>query len=487
MDWGISSVQNETIKPKIPLQRYWTRRYALTLIIGLIIVTIISAWWIRYTALQDRLQVMEVMAEEIARETVSGEPRSERDLADVDVHDFLTDPGKYMNIESNPSIFITNVNGELLYQNQESPQPGFTFNPDVLREEESITKLKLSDTSEDLYLVKKPVTVNHSLLGWVILLERKAPLQAVNQEYKQLFIMIGALALFGWLAIYIVSKRLAKPITDVAKAAEQIKEGNYDIQIQDDVRELEVYELIHAFQDMSQRLDQLESLRTELLAGVTHELKTPVTSISGLIQAVKDGVVTGEEAEDFLRISLQETEKMEKMVEDLLAFNAFATNTLPLTLEENDINKVVQKAAAQWNIAPENRHVEMDVHVLNMPLVVKIDSIRIEQILVNLWNNAKDAQSENANIQIDLSLTDEVILIDVTDNGAGIPKEEQAFIFERFYRGRDKQTKTSGFGLGLAFSKLIAEAHQGDLQLLETSTSETRFRLTLPRNYEEKK
>src|SRR5699024_585778 len=301
VDWGISSVLKQNINQKIPLQRYWTRRYAVTLIIGLIIVTFISAWWIRHSALEDRLQLMEIMAEEIAQETVSGEPRNEQDLADANVHEFLTDPGKYMNIESNPSIFITNVDGEILYQNQESPKPGFQFNPTILMEEKAVTKLRLEEI-DDVYLVKNPITVNQSLLGWVVLLEKKAPLQAVNQEYKQLFIMIGALVLFGWLAIYFLSKRLAKPITDVAKAAEQIKEGNYDIKLQDDVRELEVYELIQAFKGMSERLDQLETLRTELLAGVTNELKTPVTSISGLIQAVNEGVVTGEEAEEFLNI-----------------------------------------------------------------------------------------------------------------------------------------------------------------------------------------
>lgn len=444
------------------------------------IVTLISAWWIRQSALDDRLQLMEVMAEEIARETVSGEPRNDQDLADVNVHEFLTDPGKYMNIESNPSIYITNADGEVLYQNQETPKPGFKFNPTMLMEENDITKLKLQEETDDVYLVKKPVTVNQSLLGWVVFLENKKPLQAVNQEYKQLFLMIGALALFGWLAIYILSKRLAKPITDVAKAAEQIKEGNYDIELQDDVRELEVYELIHAFKDMSERLNQLETLRTELLAGVTHELKTPVTSISGLIQAVNDGVVTGEEAKEFLNISLQETAKMEKMVEDLLAFNTFATNTLPLTLEEHNINDVIKNTAEQWRIVPENTNVKMDIKVLNEPVVVNIDRVRIEQILVNLWNNAKDAQEIDAAIYIELSKAINTVQIDVKDDGVGIPKEEQAFIFERFYRGKVKQAKTGGFGLGLAFSKMIAEAHDGDLELLESSSLGTTFRLILP-------
>lgn len=251
-------MQQPNARRKIPLQRYWTTRYAWTLVIGLFIVTLVSAWWIRQTTLQDRLQIMEVMAEEIANEVVSGKPRNDRDLADVDVHDFLNDPGKYMNINSSPAILITNVEGKLLYQNKDGQHMSLQLNPVMLMEEPDVSKVDLPRSSDIVYIVKKPITVNGTLLGWVVLLEEKAPLQEVNQEYKQLFLMVGVVALFGWLAIYIVSKRLAKPITEVAHAAEQIKNGNYDISLQEDVRELEVYELLEAFKEMSQRLNHLE-------------------------------------------------------------------------------------------------------------------------------------------------------------------------------------------------------------------------------------
>src|SRR5699024_11404234 len=94
-----------------------------------------------------------------------------------------------------------------------------------------------------------------------------------------------------FLYINFLKKQLKKPIKDVAEAAELIKEGNYEVQISENVREKEVYELIRSFKEMAIKLEKLENLRTELLAGVTHELKTPVTSISGLLQAIKDGVV----------------------------------------------------------------------------------------------------------------------------------------------------------------------------------------------------
>lgn len=481
MDWGISSVRKQTTRKRIPLQRYWTTRYFITLIIGLIIVTIVSAWWIRHTTLEDRVHMMEIMAEEIANQVVSGQPNDEQALSDLEIRAFLTDPGKYMNMKSNPSIFITNVEGDLLYQNKQANADSFQLNPTILMQKEDVKEIEVAGTSDLVYLVKKPVTVNNTLLGWVVLLEWKEHLSEVNQEYKQLLIVIAALAIFGWLAIYILSKRLAKPITEMAQAAEQIKEGNYQITLKEDVQELEVYELIHAFKEMSQRLEQLETLRTELLAGVTHELKTPVTSISGLIQAVNDDVVEGEEAKEFLHISLQEAAKMEKMVDDLLAFNAFAANTIPLSVERRSINEVISICVQQWLVTQENNGLEVKVNELQEDVVLQIDHIRIEQIIVNLLNNARDALQHSGKIRLTMQELDDIIHIDVVDEGSGIPETEQPFIFERFYRGKDKQTQTSGFGLGLAFSKMIAQAHGGDLQLIKSTTAGTTFQLTLPK------
>src|SRR5690625_4173153 len=481
-------MRNQTTRKRIPLQRYWTTRYFITLIIGLLIVTIVSAWWIRHTTLEDRVHMMEIMAEEIAHQVVSGQPNDKQALSDIEIRAFLTDPGKYMNMKSNPSIFITNVEGDLLYQNKQAIADSFQLNPTILMQKEDVKEIEIAGNSDKVYLVKKPVTVNNTLLGWVVLLEWKGHLSEVNQEYKQLFIVIVALGLFGWLAIYILSKRLSNPITEMAQAAEQIKEGNYQITLKEDVQELEVYELIHAFKEMSQRLEQLEMLRTELLAGVTHELKTPVTSISGLIQAVNDDVVEGEEAKEFLRISLEETAKMEKLVEDLLAFNAFAADTLPLVKTTELLNELIHRTIHRWEVTQDGEKVEdwtIDITMTSDEMYANIDPIRIEQIIVNLLNNARDARQGKLEIAIRLSETEENVYLDVTDHGMGIPSSEQPYIFERFYRGKVKQSQISEIGLGLAFSKMIAQAHGGDLMLITSTKNKTTFRLILPKETDE--
>lgn len=423
---------------------------------------------------------MEFMAEEIANQAVRGHATEDQALSEMDVREFLTDPGKYMNIDSTPSILMTNIDGEILYQNKQANRDAVQLNPTLLMQDKDVQQMKIDGTNDKMYMVKKPIIVNRTLLGWVVLLEWKDHLSEVNQEYKQLFIMITAIALFGSLAIYILSNRLAKPITAVAKAAEQVKEGSYDITLKDDVKEKELYELIHSFKDMSERLEQLETLRTELLAGVTHELKTPVTSISGLIQAVNDGVVEGEEAKEFLRITLQETAKMEKLVEDLLAFNAFAANTLPLNKTKVSMIDLVQNCVRHWEVSQEQEQLSIEVITPPKEIVANVDPIRMEQIIINLLNNARDAQVGKARMIIQLREVKEVILIDVTDRGTGIPDMEQPFIFERFYRGKEKQSQTSGFGLGLAFSKMIAQAHGGDLELVRSSSSGTTFQIILP-------
>src|SRR5699024_3714779 len=188
-------------------------------------------------------------------------------------------------------------------------------------------------------MVKAPVEVKGTTAGWIVFFELKGKLVEFNQEYKQLFIMVGALAIISLLDIYFLSKQLAKPITDVAEEAELIKEGNYEVQISENVREKEVYELIRSFKEMAIKLEKLENLRTELLAGVNNEMKITEKTISGIEQLIKYGVVEKEEAVKFLDISIQESEKMKKMVENLLAFNAFATQAMPLDNEIVDVNE----------------------------------------------------------------------------------------------------------------------------------------------------
>lgn len=343
---------------------------------------------------------------------------------------------------------------------------------------DSATEVKL-ERGDELLFVKKSIQANQQHVGWVILFTHKRDITKSTTEFELLFIMLGGLGLLGWLVIYLLTKKLSQPIKDVADAAKQIVMGNYEIHLEKNSREDEIYELIHSFKEMADRLRQLEMMRTELLAGVTHELKTPVTSISGLVQAVKDDIVSGEEAKEFLEICTKETNRLQKMVEDLLDFNTFAVGDIRIRRERQNMGELVTEITHQWRIGQEEEKLELRVQKPTSEIATMTDPMRIQQILYNLLNNAVQAIHEEGWIEVVLSETPHEILIEVTDSGTGIPEEEQSLIFDRFYRGEEKKQIVRGLGLGLSFSRMIAQALGGNLLLTKSSTAGSTFTLIL--------
>lgn len=440
---------------------------------GLVVIAVISAIWIRHNTLENRLNLMSLLADSMADRIVATNNQADRPP------DFFHEREIKTELAIDPFTYIVDTDGAILSSNRPRGPIEQQMNLSIIENEDSIHKVVLTD--QDFYIVKSPIEENDTVIGWVVMVESKDHLTHVDQEYTQLAIMIISLALLGWAAIYVLSNRLAKPIKDVSEAAKLVAEGHYHVDIPNDSKEKEVSELIHSFKEMTYKLERLESLRTELLAGVTHELKTPVTSISGLLQAMKDGVVTGDEAKEFLTISLNETEKMKTMVEDLLAFNQFATNVVPVNKEVHDINKVVKDAVFSWEIA-QQEEIEVKLSPLSSPGEIAVDPIRFQQVMTNLLNNANQAMEGKGDISITMLDNETQIMIDVSDTGSGIPEAEQPYIFERFFRGEKKKYKVRGLGLGLALSKMIAQALDGDLVLLKSSSEGTTFRIILPKN-----
>ena len=252
---------------------------------------------------------------------------------------------------------------------------------------------------------------------------------------------------------------------------------------EEETREEEIYELVASFKAMTSRLKQSDKIRAEFLAGVTHDLKTPVTSISGLIQAVKDEVVTGEESKEFLDISLKETQRLQRMIEDLLEYNSISAGAFKIQLEPENMNQFIQEISHRWKVTQDEKKLELYVEMPELILVGQIDALRMQQIIINLLNNAKQAIDDNGVIKIQLYEKDDQVLgIDIVDNGRGIPKHEQEFIFEPFYRGENKKLKVRGLGLGLPYSKMLAKAQNGDLMLKESNETGTTFTLYIKKH-----
>nr|WP_285848150.1 MULTISPECIES: HAMP domain-containing sensor histidine kinase [unclassified Mesobacillus] len=455
--------------------RYWTTRYLFTLVVGLLLLGAGSMWWIRQTTLENRLNLMEYLAVETADRF--GQSTANNDYGRLDRR--LQDRARILQMENQPQLFITDLEGNILNSGpmKGGGGPHHTSGEvpaSVFKNEDTINKQSIN--GQQIYAVKSPILMNELQTGWVVVMQSADELADVNQEYRLLIVLLLGLGLLGWVVIYLLTKRILKPIQDVAQAAAQVREGDYDIKLDSNPKELEIHQLVTSFKEMTNRLTQLEQMRAELLAGVTHDLKTPVTSISGLVQAVRDGIVTGEERQEFLDITLKEIQRLQSMISDLLDYNSLAAGAITIRPENCDLNKLVDDIGRQWQLT-QTEPVDLRVITPESSVYRMTDPLRLQQILINLLNNSHQAIGDSGSISIILSEE----RIDVKDTGSGIPEEEQTLVFERFFRGETKKLKVRGLGLGLPFSKMLARSLGADLILKESNSSGTTFSLLWPK------
>jgi len=356
--------------------------------------------------------------------------------------------------------------------------------PDMTAGQVEITELQSVEDQLTYLAAVRPIRSQTEITGYIVyLVQKQTVLKTTPMQHRVLRLSIVAVAfLFGWGILFLLTRRLLKPIQEAADAAKQIVAGNYQVALNNNQNEKEIYELMVSFKEMAERLEHLESLRNQLFLGVTHELKTPIAAISGLVQAVKDEVVSDEEAKEFLEMSLKETGRLQKMVEDLLDFNRFAANTVAVTHQQVDLLSELNEMVVRWKQAQERRNVLPVVEMAGERdnCLVFTDSARLEQIMVNLLNNAAEAIGEDGSIAIRLFAEPSQYRIEVQDTGEGIPMVEQGAVFDTFYRGQKKRTHVHGLGIGLPFSKMIANSLGGDLVLSHSGPEGTTFTLCVP-------
>lgn len=458
-------------KKRTTLLRFWTTRYLITLVIGLAILGAGSFWWIQHTTLQNRLNLMEYLAVETSQRVVqSGSEMGFDPFFDR----MLEERARVLELDQEPEMVITNMDGRDIFLRRPHRGPnrregrGFNEVPAEVFEKNDPT-VKTNVAGEEVYAVKAAIMDGENQLGWVVLMQNADELTDVKQEYRLIIILLVGLGLLGWVVIYLLSKRILKPIQEVAHAATQIREGNYDIELNTSTNEQEIFELVESFKEMTRRLMQLEQLRAELLAGVTHDLKTPVTSISGLVQAVRDGIVTGVEQQEFLDITLKEVNRLQTMIADLLDFNSLSAGAFSIRPEECNMNELVGKIVREWTVT-QKQPLSCEVVLPEKTIYRVTDPLRLQQIMINVLNNAYQALDGGV---ITVSLSEDSV--EIADTGTGIPIEEQPYIFERFFRGEKKKLKVRGLGLGLPFSKMLAKALGADLLLKESSNEGSTF------------
>ncbi len=296
-------------------------------------------------------------------------------------------------------------------------------------------------------------------------------------------ILKGILSSFGWGFLALVflvilftsyfSQTILKPIHELSIATQKIAEGNLEISLHYN-RNDELGQFMKSFSHMRNQLKEslakqkaYEQSRKTLIASISHDLRTPISSIKGYVEGLQDGIAEDEASvKRYLAVIHQKTDQLNRQIQDLFQLSQFDLGQLDVKLLPEDSQEVIESILEPYEIEFNNDHGTLNLEIERpLPSVqILVDRQRIEQVLLNLLSNAQRYGSEGGRMLIKAYLDKPDLIISVSDNGPGISQEDLPHIFESFYRGEKSRSRMyGGAGLGLAISKYIVEAHQGKI------------------------
>ncbi|WP_438825675.1 sensor histidine kinase, partial [Neobacillus drentensis] len=297
------------------------------------------------------------------------------------------------------------------------------------------------------------------------------------QLIREMFpILLGLLLLLFIMIIgllnYLVSRSIIKPISVLKEGAERIKSGDLNFEIITTSND-EIGQLNKTFEEMRVKLKesitlqvQYEENRKELLSNISHDLKTPITSIIGYVEGIKDGVAnTREKMEKYLTTIHVKARDMDSLIDELFLFSKLDLKKESFTFETIELVEYLRDYEEKLHLDLIQKGIQIHHQPMNQPIFVTADREKIKRVLVNLINNCvKYMNKDDKYISISLHEGPYDVIVEVSDNGYGIEPSALPYIFNRFYRAEmSRNSRTGGSGLGLAISKHIIEEHGGEI------------------------
>jgi signal transduction histidine kinase len=278
-----------------------------------------------------------------------------------------------------------------------------------------------------------------------------------QEVYRTLF--FGSVVGLG--AAILLSRWLVAPLGQLEKGTQAVAEQRLDYRLPETGSQ-EVKSVARAFNQMTSQLERQETLRRNLLADVTHELRHPVHVIQGSLQAVLDGVYPLNLEE--IALMYEQTQHLAVLVDDLHALARAEAHELPLYRQATDIGVLVKDLSDAMTPLADEKELKLNVTTPTTPLVMTVDPQRLRQVVQNLLSNALRYTPSGGNVTVQVMGDEKEATITVQDTGMGIPADDLPRVFDRFYRGDASRNRAEGgAGLGLAIAKAIAEAHGGSI------------------------
>ncbi|HCO92333.1 MAG TPA: sensor histidine kinase, partial [Phycisphaerales bacterium] len=347
---------------------------------------------------------------------------------------------------------------------------------------------------DPLGLDMKYVTVRVDRGGCILGIVRFAlPLSRVQPEIRSIYriVLFGAVAavIIALIVAYFVSRSITLPIRQMQETAQQIAKGDFGKRVRIKSRD-ELGELAKSFNTMADELQhQMENLRrmdrmrTDFVANVSHELKTPLTLIRGYIETLEDRAMDDKKAATkFISIIKEHADRLANIVNDLLSLSELELSDDSVHKTEFDLKEIIDEISLGFGHALADKKQMLTVSSQGGDLTIRADHDKIEQVFVNLIDNAVKYTKESGCIELSLVELDREVCVTVQDNGIGIPREHRERIFERFYRvDKARSRDLGGTGLGLSIAKHIVLAHNGKISIESEFNKGTKISVILPK------
>lgn len=335
--------------------------------------------------------------------------------------------------------------------------------------------------TNDTLSVFSPITVNYKVRGYVIIHKPVSSLISYANGLTTLSYQTLALLFFAAFIVLILFTYIVYiPIRKITKGAEEYAKGNFEAKIDVHSND-EIGYLAASLNYMANELNTLEDDQKKFVSNVSHDFRSPLTSIKGYVEAMIDGTIPPEMQEKYLNIILFETERLNKLTQSLLELNKFGSHGVMLDVTNFDINYTIRMTAQTFEGICTQKRISFDLILTGEKLYVSADMSKIQQVVYNLIDNAIKFSHPDSTITIETTERNDKIFVSVKDTGIGIPKDSIKKIWERFYktdlsRGKDKK----GTGLGLSIVKEIISAHGENINCISTEGVGTEFIFTLP-------
>lgn len=375
-------------------------------------------------------------------------------------------------------VIITNNRGEIISRSSGSVLEKFhTIIMNLDYREDSIV---ISDWKKSSYIVSAhPFQADGDKSGYVVMFQSTGPIKEMIHKLNMHFAASGVISIIILFVVYaILSKLLTRPLIKMKEATEKISMGDFNVSLPY-LGEDELGDLSSSIQKLAKDLEHLKNERNEFLASIAHELSTPLTYIIGYSKiAMRDGI-TDEERASYLKIIAEESERVKELVKNLLDLARMDETTFTISKEQFNARPFFENVYKLVQPSYEMKNIKLNL-ICKEDFLIYADPIRLEQIVLNLLDNAYKYSNEESEVTLEVQKNENKTVISVIDSGIGIPEDEIDLIFEKLYRVEKSRSRLhGGSGIGLVVVKELVEAHGGTIEVKSKLGEGSIFKITI--------